>query len=114
MMDTSSGTLKFNTSVWHFDAVRWEVSITSGYRPQTAVNPYPVSAAPPGTPRYPPEGRQQLRIFLLAADRDAEVASVEPGVVSAAADQDVLLQHRVLQIKIRHVAAQKQIVCRPG
>ncbi|MEL1879395.1 hypothetical protein AAA295_13565, partial [Klebsiella variicola] len=20
-----------NTSVWHFDAVRWEVSITSGY-----------------------------------------------------------------------------------
>ena len=31
-MDTSSGTLKFNTSVWHFDAVRWEVSITSGYR----------------------------------------------------------------------------------
>ncbi|WP_227676555.1 hypothetical protein, partial [Klebsiella quasivariicola] len=21
-----------NTSVWHFDAVRWEVSITSGYQ----------------------------------------------------------------------------------
>ncbi len=51
---------------------------------------------------------------LGAADRHAEIAAIQPRVVGAAADQHMLAQQGILQVKIGSVAAQEQVVSTPG
>lgn len=55
--------------------------------------------------------RKQPLILFRAADRHAEIARPEAGVVGAAAYQNMLLQQGILQVDARNIGAQKQIVC---
>lgn len=50
------------------------------------------------------ECRKQLLILLRAANRHAIIAVFQSRIVSAAANQNMLLQQRLLQIESREVA----------